>query len=609
MGVPRGFRRWPGAIVWSLAFVLTWWLADSALDSAIFGETYVQELLHPGPRELVLRTVVAVAIFIFALMWLRLREADRQRELFAAVVEHAGDAVLWKDRRGRLLYANEAACQLFGYSRQELLTKNIEDIDPSLASADLARAWETLSRQKTLCVESVHRTKSGRAVPVEVVASYVKFGGREYNCSVIRDISSRNADREALRNSQDALLRAQRIARLGSFEWDIRNNTSEWSDEMVRLLGLEPGASPPTSEAFFEHIHPDDRARVEERFAADLEARRPHLSVHRLIQAGGTQIWVRCQGEFLLDADGNPVRMLGTLHDVTGIKRAEEELRERNRLKDLFTDILRHDLMNPAYAIKVGAGLLSRIESDAAKLDILRAIQHDATAMMDLCKNASQYAQVADVTKIEFGDYDLGTILVDVLASCRTQREERGATLCFDPEQRYPARVNPLIADVFANLVSNAIKYGPEGGAIDVSVRDADPSWCVRVADRGPGIPDADKLDVFNRFERLNASGVKGTGLGLAIARQLVELHHGRIWVENHPGGGSIFCVEVAKSVDQREEHARTEDSWPLGTRHPDRGLYPHPPAPSPEGRGGMRAENPRRIPRPAPEPTTEVPD
>ncbi|MCC6525807.1 MAG: PAS domain S-box protein [Polyangiaceae bacterium] len=563
MGVPRGFRRWLGAIAWSLAFVLTWWLVDSAFDSVAFGETFVRELLHPGPRELVLRTVVAVALFVFTLMSFRIRDSARELRLFATVVEHAGDAVLWKDRGGRLVYANEAACRLLGYSRQELLTKNLADLDPSVASADIERGWETLSRQKTLCLESVHRTKSGRDVPVEVVASHVKFGGREYNCSVIRDVGERNAVREALRRSQDALLRAQRLARLGSFEWDIRKNTSEWSDEMVRLLGLEPGASPPTQEAFFEQIHPEDRARVAARLAADLEARRPHLSVHRIVRVDGTQIWVRCQGEFLLDADGKPVRMVGTLHDVTSIKRAEEELRERNRLKDLFTDVLRHDLMNPAYAIKVGAGLLARIESDTAKLDILRAIQRDATGMMELCKNASQYAQVADVTQIEFGDYDLGTILLDVLASFRTQLAERAATLRFDPEERYPARVNPLIADVFANLVSNAIKYGPEGSAIDVSVRDAGESWRVLVADRGPGIPDADKREVFNRFERLNASGIKGSGLGLAIARQLVELHHGRIWVEDHPGGGSIFCVEVAKSASAELEVARSVRASP----------------------------------------------
>ena len=104
-----------------------------------------------------------------------------------------------------------------------------------------------------------------------------------------------------------------------------------------------------------------------------------------------------------------------------------------------------------------------------------------------------------------------------------------------------------MIAEVFDNLLSNAAKYGPEGGLVRVEVLDEGARWKVCVIDAGEGIPDADKEKVFGRFERLRKEGVKGTGLGLAIARRIVELHGGRIWVEDAPGGGACFCVALHK--------------------------------------------------------------
>ena len=111
-----------------------------------------------------------------------------------------------------------------------------------------------------------------------------------------------------------------------------------------------------------------------------------------------------------------------------------------------------------------------------------------------------------------------------------------------------PVRANPIVSEVFANLVSNAIKYGPEGGTVTVDVEDAGEHWVVAVADHGEGIRDQDKQRIFTRYERLEREGVKGTGLGLAIAKHIVELHRGKIWVEDNAGGGSVFRVALPKA-------------------------------------------------------------
>jgi len=538
------------SLLTAAVLVVIWWVFDAALDAVVFREeTFIHELLHPADRELLLRSMVAVGIFIVTVMYRWIVETDRQLRFFSTVVDQAGDAALWKDRTGRLLYVNDAACRMLGYSREELLEMNIRDIDPDLTADGFDAVWKQCSPQRQLRLERVHRTKSGSLIPVDLSINFLTFRGTEYNCSFSRDISERKAAAETLKKSQAALLLAQRVARLGSFDIDLKSNSQTWSDELFRLHGLPPGAVEPSMELFIGHLDPEDRERVQRQLAQDVAAKRAHLSVHRMIQADGNRIWVRCQGELVMDAEGNPVRMVGTVQDVTDLKRIEDELRERNRLKDLFTDIMRHDLVTPAGVIKMSTEMLLPLEHDATKRTLLGRIQRGAATVIELCENASKYARLADATQIEFGDYELGAMLTETLAGFHASLKERSMTVSFAAERTYPACVSPLIADVFANLVSNAIKYSPEGTTITVSVSDRSNFWCIQVADQGPGIPDTDKPRVFTRFERLERQMVRGTGLGLAIANQVVALHKGRIWIEDNPGGGSVFCVELAKAM------------------------------------------------------------
>jgi signal transduction histidine kinase len=150
--------------------------------------------------------------------------------------------------------------------------------------------------------------------------------------------------------------------------------------------------------------------------------------------------------------------------------------------------------------------------------------------------------------ELSFGRVDLGAVLSEVIAQHEPLAEARAAHIAFAADAGFPARAHPMISEVFANLISNAVKYGPERGTVAVDVQDAGDRWRVSVADQGDGIADADKPRVFTRFERLAKEGVKGTGLGLAIAKRIVEMHGGGIAVEDNPGGGAVFRVTVPKA-------------------------------------------------------------
>ncbi len=254
-------------------------------------------------------------------------------------------------------------------------------------------------------------------------------------------------------------------------------------------------------------------------------------------------------------AQGLPIAAIGVIRDVSERKRAERELWEYARrleeatgLKDLFADILRHDLLGPAATIQLSVeSLLRRDPEPAATRRMLETARRSCAKLVEIVDGAAKYAKLSTAQGIEFRELDLAAVLREVVAEFEARANERKLKILLDVGGPFPARANPMIADVFENFLSNAAKYGPDGGTVWVRVDDDGASWRVSVTDSGEGIPDADKQKVFLRFERLRKEGVKGTGLGLAIAHRIVVLHGGRIWVEDAPARGARFCVTLPK--------------------------------------------------------------
>jgi signal transduction histidine kinase len=252
---------------------------------------------------------------------------------------------------------------------------------------------------------------------------------------------------------------------------------------------------------------------------------------------------------------GAPLAAIGVIRDITERKKAERELWEYARrleeatgLKDLFADILRHDLLGPAATIQLSVESLLRRDPDPmATKRILETARRSCAKLIEIVDGAAKYAKLSTAQGIEFRELDLAAVLREVVAEFEARGRERGLKLLVAAPASCPTRANPMIADVFENFLSNAAKYGPEGGTVWIRVDDEGASWKVSVTDSGEGIPDADKQKVFLRFERLRKEGVKGTGLGLAIAHRIVVLHGGRIWVEDAPARGARFCVTLPK--------------------------------------------------------------
>lgn len=230
------------------------------------------------------------------------------------------------------------------------------------------------------------------------------------------------------------------------------------------------------------------------------------------------------------------------------LKKYAVELEEANRIKSLFADIMSHDLMNPISVMKTMTELkLERTEDDEMRQTLLM-ITKSVDKLIDMIRSAGMYAKLESTKKLECTSLDLNGVFRAVIENFKPELEKKKMKLEYLAKGKYPAKVNPVIENVFSNLISNAVKYSPEESKIEVNIMNKNGDYRIYVKDWGYGIKDEDKEKLFTRFQRVDKKGVRGTGLGLAIVKRIVELHKGRVWVEDNPEGGSIFYVEIPKS-------------------------------------------------------------
>lgn len=248
--------------------------------------------------------------------------------------------------------------------------------------------------------------------------------------------------------------------------------------------------------------------------------------------------------------------IISVARDITERKKAEErlkryagELKHSNELKDLFTDIIRHDLLTPASVVKGYTEELILTIKDKEALELAEKVRENNNRLIELLETATKLAKLQNEEDITFEKMDILPVLKMVLDSFKDQIEMKEHKIIFTGDGPYPSVVNTVIEEAFVNLISNAIKYSPPKSAIEIAFTDEDDMWKISVTDFGVGIPNQNKPLLFTRFHRVDKKGIKGTGLGLAIVKRIIELHGGKYGVEDNPKGrGSVFWVTVRKA-------------------------------------------------------------
>jgi len=460
------------------------------------------------------------------------------------------------DAQGLILDVNARFCALSGYGPTELVGQSHHIVNSGHHPPSFFKElWDTVLGGHVWRGEIRNRAKEGRIYWVDAtIAPLLDGQGWPTKFLALQfDITARKEAEEALRRSEEGLARAQAIAHLGNWDWDMLTGRIAWSAEIFRITGLDPRQFTPTYEGFMNLVHPDDRPRVGEAVEQAVREGRGYGVEHRLIRPDGSERVVTERGEAYHDAEGRPIRMVGTVQDVT-------ERRAVDRLKREFLATVSHELRTPMTAIKGSLGLLAGGvggELPEVARELVGTAQKNADRLLHLIND------LLDLEKVESGRmaFDLRPlriqpILLQALDDLRDYALGFGVSCGLeegDPALR-TARASVdegRLQQVLGNLISNAVKFSPPGERVRLRLARRGAWLRIEVENAGPEIPAAFMDRIFQKFAQADGSDRRqrgGTGLGLSIAKALVERMGGTIGFDSKPGR-TVFCFELPEVI------------------------------------------------------------
>ena len=465
----------------------------------------------------------------------------------AAVVGSTDDAVMSTDPDGIITSWNHAAERLFGWSADEAVGRSTEIITPAdRREEDWIASQRVVSGAGVAHFETLRQRKNGSVVEVSLTVSpIVRADGIVIGLArIARDVTEhRKIEREALRlaaivqSSDDAIVSK-----------DLDGYIQTWNKSAERLFGYT------AAEAIGRHITmiiPRDRLDEE-------------TEVLRRIRAGQSvehfeTVRQRKDGSFIdISLTVSPIRrgdqVIGAskiARDITEQRRLRQEAVEANRLKDEFLATLSHELRTPLNTVVGYATMLQRGSLDESQRSkAIDVIHRNAQMLTDLVGELLDTSRiVTGKVRLVVSDCDLSAVVQEAVENIRPSIEAKelrletavqsGVTIRGDSER---------LQQVMWNLLTNAVKFTPPSGRIQVSLRTIDSCARIVVKDTGVGMPPDALPHVFQRFWQANGKSreLGGLGLGLALSRNFVELHGGKIVAKSEgTGKGAEFQVDL----------------------------------------------------------------
>jgi PAS domain S-box-containing protein len=394
--------------------------------------------------------------------------------------------IMAADEQRRILFANDVACRMLGYRREELLAMTVDQLHPPAMAAQIMSRFAQAARGEEGISDDIPiQRRDGSVFLAEIRNSLIKLDGRPCLLGLFTDVSERRQTEQALARSLAALEQAQALTHLGSWRLDFASQRMEWSKEVYRINGMEPG-TPVDPQTHLQLIHPDDLPAVEAAWQATLNGA-PYDLTHRNLVKGELK-WVHARAEILCDEAGRPQAAVGTVQDVTARKLAELALTEKteaprqareaaeaaNRAKSEFLAHMSHEIRTPMNVVLGLAQLLGREPLTANQSDMVGRIQSAGHSLLGIIND------VLDLSKIEAGQlrleprpFALEELLTKLDNLLGQAARAKGLTLRIAGRG---AATGWLLGDglrleqVLINLVGNAIKF-TEAGKVVIQVQ------------------------------------------------------------------------------------------------------------------------------------------
>ena len=532
-----------------------------------------------------------------------LLEAESQ---FEAVVENLNEGVLIYDMKGEILRSNSAARTMLAFPKPEEFPSDLQSFfelfEVSAVEGDILpdeqRPLARVARGEDLrdYEVRVRRTDTTWERIISYSGTVVgDIGGKSLAFVTLRDVTEQKKTADAMRLSELRLRNAQRIAHVGSWEWDVPNDKLHWSDQLFEIFGIAKEQFEGNYQAFLCRIHPADRDAIERAKRAVLSGNAPLDIEHRAVLPDGSVKYLHLLGDLVRDGKGEPLRLSGTALDITARHQAADALREANanlerrvrerteelavakeraesadRLKSAFLATMSHELRTPLNSIIGFTGIILQ--------ELPGPLNPEQSTQLGMVRSSARHLlelinDVLDLSKIEAGQleirantFDLGASLEKVLATVKPMAEKKSLSLRLASSSELGSLVSDerRVEQVLLNLLNNAIKFTERGG-VELSAELLNQHTlrhamalrrCVRfrVSDTGMGIQRTDLANLFQPFRQIDTGLTRqheGTGLGLAICRRLADLLGGEIYAESQYSAGSVFTFTVPVTPEE----------------------------------------------------------